>query len=54
MAVAAAAGETATAIAEERGVSLNTVRTQLRHALQKTECHSLRDLGRLIARLAPG
>jgi DNA-binding CsgD family transcriptional regulator/PAS domain-containing protein len=51
VALALAAGHSAEAIAAERGVSLPTVRTQIRQILEKTGALHLRDLGRLLAGL---
>jgi DNA-binding CsgD family transcriptional regulator len=51
VALTLAAGYSAEAIAGERGVSLPTVRTQIRQILAKTETLHLRDLVRLLTRL---
>ena len=51
VALALVAGRSAEEIAGERGVSLPTVRTQIRQILAKTEASHLRDLGRLLAGL---
>jgi DNA-binding CsgD family transcriptional regulator len=51
VALALAAGHSAEAIAVERGVSLPTVRTQIRQILEKTGALHLRDLVRLLAGL---
>jgi DNA-binding CsgD family transcriptional regulator len=51
VALALAAGYSAEAIAGERGVSLATVRTQMRQILAKTGVLHLRDLVRLLTRL---
>jgi DNA-binding CsgD family transcriptional regulator/PAS domain-containing protein len=51
VALALAAGYSAEAIAGERGVSLPTVRTQIRQILAKTGALHLRDLVRLLTRL---
>jgi DNA-binding CsgD family transcriptional regulator len=49
----AASGATAEAIAALRGVSANTVRRQIRAALEKTGAANLRDLTRLLGTLTP-
>lgn len=51
VAAAAATGETAEAIAAVRGVSTNTVRSQLRQVLAKTGADNLRGLARLVTGL---
>ncbi len=53
VALAAAAGETAEAIARERRASVNTVRAQIRAALAKCGAANLRELTRLLVRLDP-
>jgi DNA-binding CsgD family transcriptional regulator len=52
--LALAAGRSAEDIAAERGVSLPTVRTQIRQILEKTGALHLRDLVRLLAGLPAG
>ena len=53
VALAAASGMTADGIAAVRGASVNTVRRQIRMALEKTGAGSLRDLTGLLGALAP-
>ena len=48
MALGMVAGKTADEIAEERGVSVGTVRTQLKALLQKTETDRQAELVRLL------
>jgi DNA-binding CsgD family transcriptional regulator len=54
VALALAAGRSAEDIAAERGVSLPTMRTQIRQILEKTGALHLRDLVRLLAGLPAG
>jgi DNA-binding CsgD family transcriptional regulator len=45
-------GQSPLQIAEERQVSINTIRTQLRQIFAKTDCSNLTDLVRLLAKLS--
>jgi len=51
IAMSLAAGHTVTWIARERGVSINTVRTQVRIVLRKTGADRIADLVRIVANL---
>lgn len=48
VALAVVGGQSVKTIATERGVSINTVRSQVRECLEKTGCHTQRDLIRKI------
>ena len=50
MAVAVAEGSPLRDYAEQRGVSVNTVRYQMKQILAKTDCRSQSDLVRLVVR----
>ncbi len=52
VAIAMSGGARAEEVARQRGVSLATVRTQIRSILGKSECENLRDLERSMASLA--
>ncbi|HTU61062.1 MAG TPA: alpha/beta fold hydrolase, partial [Polyangiales bacterium] len=54
VAMALARGSSPSAIAEERGVSLNTVRTQIKVVLRKLEVQAISDVIRLLSAFAAG
>lgn len=51
MAQALLAGETPSQIGERRGVSLNTVRTQIKHLLEKTDARTVSQMLVLLSML---